>query len=507
MKTTLSTTNNIDTASQTEVTFKNYPFQHDYPDLEAAYDYPNKALTSNMNKIDFVVTHGHCSDGYMSSTIVRMYLKSIGVDLTTVTFFDGYHNADFSKLPEMMQDKYVVVCDFSFPKLIFDKMITATNGNILVLDHHKSALEALPDVDPKYLTFDMNHSGAFITWTYFFGFTGVPKAVLYVEDNDIWTKKLPQTREFTAYMFSVEFDFDAYERFFDDQYLIEQAFPIGTGMVLQNKAYLKDLTKSCIPRFVQTPDKRYYFIACIDSAGILRSDLGNFVLSEYPNANLSMVYSHNQYNNSTSVSYRSLDDRTDSTEIAKLNGGGGHRNASGASIAFKVDNPPGRLIDPYRAYFMLDDLYEEYVNEYYFLALNASTTKKHLVKYLMQQRFINKDGEFKNRPRTSLTQEKLWFNSNTPYQEGLYCMKTKRKDPQYDCAYTGAYAWHYDGHIGCYKTIIKLAPNTSFISKNILEIGDDNSNVKIKDLGDNLFEIETFNKITPSDILREACKK
>lgn len=477
-----------------EVTFQNYPFKHSYPELVSVYDYQRKRLTQNMTKINFVVTHGNCSDGFTSSTIVRMYLKSIGVDLGTVTFFDAFHGSDFSKLPDMMRDKFVIICDFSFSKVLFDKMVDATHGNILVLDHHKTAQEALKDVLPGYLVFDMNHSGAFITWTYFFGFDNVPKAVLYVEDNDIWTKKLPKTLEFTAYMFSRKFDFDEYEKFFDDKYLTDVVFPTASGMVLQNKTNLADLTKSCIPQFIQTSDGRYYFVACINSAGLLRSDLGNFVFTKYKNANLSMVYSHNQYVHSTSISYRSLDDRSDSTEIAKLNGGGGHRNASGASIPFMVTGPPGRLIDSYRAYFMLDDLYEVDVGNdtksLKFLALNSSSVKKHLAKYLMQDRFINKDGEIKNKVRS--------LNSLPNFQEGMFCMRQRLENPTYDCVYTGAYVWHYDGHNDTYKTTVKVLPKTFYPTK-IDELSE--SVCKIVDLKNDLYEIETSGNITPVEIL------
>lgn len=498
----MSNTNNDQTNNDQSqvVTFRNYDFKHSYPELEALYDYKNKTLTTNKGKINFVVTHGNCSDGFMSSTIVRMWLRHNNVDLENVFFYNAYYNSDFSKLPDMMKDKYVVICDFSFKKDLFDKMLEATNGNILILDHHITAKEALKDVQSEYLVFDMNHSGAFITWTYFFGFDNVPKAVLYVEDNDIWTKKLPQTNEFTAYMFSREFKFDEYEKFFDNTYLTEEVFPIGDGMRQQIKYSLDILNKTCIPQFIQMPDKRYYFVVCVNSA-LFKSDLGNLVFTTFKNANLSMVYSHNQFAGNTSVSYRSLDDRSDSTEVAKHSGGGGHRNASGTAFPFKVDNPPGRVIDSYRAYYMLDDLYEVLINVQknganafaHFLALNSSTTKKHLATYLMQERFINKDGQTKNASRTA--------NGLPGFQEGLFCMRNRLENPTYDNVYTGAYVWHYDGLKDVYKTTVKVLPN-AFNAQKITDFSEnENNSVKIVDLKNDLYEIETSGSITPPMII------
>lgn len=488
--------------NETEYTFKNYPFKHNHSEIYETYDFINKNLTPNIHKINFVVSHGRCPDGCMSATIVRMYLRDIGVDLSTVTFIDGYYNSDYSKFPEMMRNKFVLICDFSFPKFIFDKMIETTKGNILILDHHKTAQKSLQDVPAEYLVFDMNHSGAFITWTYFFGFNNVPKAVLYVEDTDLWIKKLPQTKEYNAYMYSRPFDFDEYEKFFSDTYLIEEAFPKGAGIVIQNDVCITELTKACVPRFIQIPNGRYYFVACVNSAGLLRNDLGNFVIEKYKNINMSMIYAHNHFYNSTNISYRSLDDRSDSTEISKLSNGGGHRNASGASVPFIVDNPPGRVIDSHRAYYMLNDLYEINITSdveeetcHTFIVMNSSTLSKHLVKYLMQERFINEDGIVKNKTRTSL--------QLPGYQEGMFCMRNRYNNPTYDNVYTGAYIWHFDGHDKVYKIIVKLGANPSVfnpVSMDTFKMID--TNIKIIDMKDGLYKI-----IIPMNITPEQCIK
>ena len=83
--------------------YKQFEFKHSYPELNDTYDFENKQLTANMDKIDFVVSHGHCSDGFMSETIVRKWMDSKGIDTENVTFFKGYHGNDFSKLIEMME--------------------------------------------------------------------------------------------------------------------------------------------------------------------------------------------------------------------------------------------------------------------------------------------------------------------------------------------------------------------------------------------------------------------
>jgi oligoribonuclease NrnB/cAMP/cGMP phosphodiesterase (DHH superfamily) len=425
-----------------------YNFTTSYPGLEALYAFNNKKLTQNKNKINLVVTHGKCSDGFMSATIARKWLIANSVDsIDKVQFYHATYNQDYTKLIEMMKDKYVVICDFSFKKDIFDKMIIATNGNILILDHHKTAQVYLKEVDQQYVVFDMNHSGAFITWTFFYGFDNVSKAVLYVEDNDIWNKALPMTREFTSYLFTREFDFEEYDKFFDDSYIMNTALPIGSGMVIQNDSYIESLIKQCIPTFMLI-DKRYYFVVHLNSS-VLRSELGNGVLKYLKNANFSAIYSFDSFNNTTNISLRSLDDRSDSTEISRLNGGGGHRNASGFNLNYISTTIQGRVIDEYRIYYLLDQIYMRKSNDLNLLFLNSSVCQKHLAQYLMQERYFGDEKDIKNKLR--------FDNGKVGYQEGMFCMRNVLNDTTYDEVIDGAIIYNYNGNMNEFHAKAKFS--------------------------------------------------
>lgn len=441
-----------------------FNYVRDYPELAEKYCFEKKCLTQNKSKINFVVSHGHCTDGFMSATVVRKWLQEQGVDLTTVEFYNGYYGNDFSNLPEKMRDKYVIVCDFSFKKDLFNEMLETTKGNILMLDHHKTAQTDLNDIDEQYVTFDMNHSGAFITWTYFYGFTEIPKAILYVEDNDIWNKALPHTNEFTAYIFSKDFDFDQYEQFFDENYLSDIVFPNGHGMVVQNEIHVNNICKKVVPCFIKL-DKvmvkrketksehvtRYYFVACVNigGSGTLKSDVGNRLVTIYKNANMSMIYAHNLHNGTTNISYRSMNDRSDTTCIATLSGGGGHRNASACSIPHVVNNPPGQVLDSQRAYWLLDGLYVITVNNKKYIVLNSANMHNSMCQYLMQERYFG-DEKHRNTDR---------YRENLPgYQEGMFCMRNRMNDDKLNEYYHGAVVWRYDGLQKKYKMTVKYLP-------------------------------------------------
>ncbi len=445
---------------------KDYKYNYDYPDLETVYNFENKQLTPFKNKINYVVTHGNCTDGFMSATIVWRWFKEQGINTDTIKFYNAYHGSDFSVLPEQMRDKYVLICDFSFQKPLFNKMLETTHGNILVLDHHKTAKNNLENVDARYLTFDMNHCGAFITWTYFYGFNNIPKTILYVEDNDIWIKGLPCTEEFTAMIYGKKFEFEEYERFFDENYLMETVFPEGKGMVQQNNIYIQKLCKKGVPHFMEI-NNRYYFVPCLNSE-ILRSELGHNLLNVYKNANFSMIYTNDIFNGFTTISYRSLNDRSDSSIIAALSEGGGHRNASGSMIHYKISNPPGRIIDSSKAYWLMDNVYVITINDRKFIALNHGNMHTSMCQYLMQERY-HSDEKNRNKER---------YDNNLPgFQEGMFCMRTRSSDYKLNEYYHGAVVWVYDGFLNRYKLTIKFLPgylenvknNINVFNKNIVQ--------------------------------------
>jgi oligoribonuclease NrnB/cAMP/cGMP phosphodiesterase (DHH superfamily) len=270
-------------------------------------------------------------------------------------------------------------------------MIGQTNGQILCLDHHKTALKELEGIPEENKVFDMNHSGAYITWTYFFGFVDIPRFIMYIEDNDIWLKEMPYTKEFTSYMSTLPMEFKNYEKLLDSKYLDNIVIPTGKGMVIQNDSYCDILKEKCVPRFMLV-NESYYFVATL-SSDILKSEMGHLELTYLPYVNFSAIFSNNYFSSKTSFSLRSDDNRTDVSEIAKKFLGGGHRNASGIGVNYITDTIPGTVIDSYRLYYVLDTLYDitamisdKCIN---FAVINLSICQKHIAKYLMQYRTSN----------------------------------------------------------------------------------------------------------------------
>jgi hypothetical protein len=461
--------------------YHDYQFKNNYPELSKIYNYNSKKLTQNKKNINYVITHGRCLDGFMSATIVRKWLIENKVNIDNVVFLEVRHGINYNGLCEKIKNKNVLICDYSFPISLFNDMIKATNGNILILDHHKTAEQQLATVNKKYLVFDMTHSGAFITWTFMYGFNNIPNCVLYIEDNDIWTKQLPLTREFTSYIETLPYEYKEYNNLFDESYLINTVFTQGLGMVLKDTQYIIQLSKQAITYFVEISG-RYYFIACVSSS-ILRSDIGSHLLSYYKNINFTMIYSNNISRNYTTVSYRSNNDKTDVSLIAKINNGGGHRNASGFGISGIITQPLGNILDNGKYYRTLDNIYTCDTSYGKFVILNTQFLHKQITKYLIQKRHTDK---------------------KFIHQEGLYCMRNKMDNITLNEFYIGSVAWYYDGYNDVYTiTISLLSEYNKQILNNINKYNlknNINTHINYLDKNNNTYEFKV--NMCPNDLLR-----
>jgi len=358
---------------------------NDYSSLAKDYDYENKKL--NKNKINYVITHGSCPDGFMSATIVKRWLISQKINIDKIIFMNAYYGTDYSNLPDIVKNKYVIICDFSFSEEIIKEMIITTNHNLLILDHHKTALNNLTNIPKEYLLFDMNHSGAFITYTYFFGFVNIPNSVLYIEDNDLWINKMPHTKEITAYISTLYYSFEEYEKLFTNSYIINTVIPLGKGMLLLNNSYVKQIIKNSFVSFIKLNDK-YYFVAMCNSP-ILKNELGNNLLSYYSNIDFSAVYTQNIAHQQTVFSLRSTNEKTDTTEISQLFKGGGHRNAS-AFMINKITHNFIQELNDFTTYRDLETIKDLIHNDKKYITITTNSKNiKDLLKYLLQNKIKN----------------------------------------------------------------------------------------------------------------------
>lgn len=273
------------------------------------------------------IYHGNCADGFGAAWTVRRRLGAENVE-----FLAGHYGMT---APEVT-GRIVIIVDFSFPLEVLQAMAQQA-FSVLVLDHHKTAAEALAEVEraplhfhawtydsPKLsAVFDMNRSGAGIAWDFFFPNLQRPPLINHIEDRDLWRFKLDGTREILANLFSHPQNFEAWDELM--QQPMSAAIAAGTAINRKHHKDVADLVASSKRRMVIAGHE----VPVANLSYIHSSDAGHLMAQGEKFAACYQDTADHRY-----FSLRSSDEGMDVGEIAKQYSGGGHRNAAGFKVPF-----------------------------------------------------------------------------------------------------------------------------------------------------------------------------
>lgn len=249
-----------------------------------------------------IIYHGGCRDGFCAAWVAH---RSLG----DCDFHAGY----YGQQPPDVTGRDVYVLDFSYPRDVMDNM-NARAGSMLVLDHHKTAAEAIAGA--PYARFDMERSGAGMTWDRF-GDGKRPLLVDYVEDRDLWRHALPYSREVNAWIGTLAFDFAIW----DTAAMATLREATSWGKVAQAKTdqYVREVKKNA---------RRWTFeghdVPIVNAPQVDISELLDALVQGEP-------FAMGWWQRADGVFQYSLRSRGDFdvSDLAKRHGGGGHKNAAG----------------------------------------------------------------------------------------------------------------------------------------------------------------------------------
>lgn len=310
----------------------------------------NTSKQLQRDEINFVIYHNPCTDGFGSASVVYEYFKKKTPNtdpITQITFFPCSHGQT-PPTDEQIKGKNILICDFSFSKEILDNMIELSN-QFLLIDHHKTTQKDLEEIPEHFKIFDMTHSGASLTWSYMNDhspndYVSMPLLIQYIEDNDCWKKNLPYSREYEAWFLEEELDFENFSQYYNNDHFEHSIKTKGSGMLDKDLINVKNALEKVHLMFQKFSDKKtnthYYLIVAYLNTSILKSRIGNEILKKYPISDIAVVYSISDKSNNTSFSLRSTDTQFDASVIAKILGGGGHRNACGAGVPYPTNVLP-----------------------------------------------------------------------------------------------------------------------------------------------------------------------
>lgn len=289
---------------------------------------------------DYIVYHKHCLDGITAAAAAYKYNKEYNMNYEFIPM-------DAGKTPEELlskDNKNILFLDVCPTLDEYHKMLS-NSCYVLIIDHHKTAVENFKNHKDKHI-FDMNHSGAYLSWDFFYNLIN-DKFVLLIEDRDLWINKYPETK----FLFNGLCDLLNH---IDDsnskipmmlEYMSNYSSIIEKGSLIEeeNNLYVESIWKNGYTS--QYKDYKCYVMETKNFNCI--SDIGSRAYQD-PQIDFSIVFypkDHKDPNNNTyCISLRSNKDgkNIDVSQIAKEFGGGGHRNAAG----FTMNDNPKNLFKP-----------------------------------------------------------------------------------------------------------------------------------------------------------------
>lgn len=281
-----------------------------------------------------IIYHANCLDGFTAAWVTRKALLSQEMIEVGEENYIQYYACNYGdKLPEEVQaynsvGLTVFIVDFSFNH---EQMASlCATHNLVVLDHHKTAIEKLEGLNlPGIL--DTSRSGAMLAWNYFFPGTEVPALVKYIQDRDLWKWELEGSKEISECIQSYKKTRENWDKLSDYLNEIETrsiALDIGKSLLAKKDLDMEDLIANGLHTLYLDGDKDY-FIPVINAPKIWSSEIGNKLCKLNPNMCCCATYCY--IGGRIEVSLRSIGD-FDVSMLAKQFGGGGHKNAAGFTL-------------------------------------------------------------------------------------------------------------------------------------------------------------------------------
>jgi hypothetical protein len=277
-----------------------------------------------------VIYHGKCPDGFGAALSAWMKFKD------TAEYLPAEHGAYPSP---HVTGRDVYILDFSFPRPTLEQM-RADAKSLTILDHHKTAQEALHDFPGA--VFDMKKSGARLAWEHFHPGAPVPLLIQYIEDRDLYNWQFDETERFTAVLDTLPFTFEAWHSFYltsEDRDAMAQILVDGHTMTLKFNALAQEQVLGAEPVTVDG-----LLGLKLNAGGRFTDKLGELMHAR--SGAFGMLW--RIQDGMLRVSFRSARGGVDVSALAKKFGGGGH--AAAASFRIPLDSP--RFEQFFRTYIL-----------------------------------------------------------------------------------------------------------------------------------------------------------
>lgn len=304
----------------------------------------------------YCVYHKDCLDGFAAALAVKLFNDNYKVDVEFIATTYG------DPVPVFEPNSDILIVDFSYPSSVLKSIDKSCR--ITIIDHHISAIRELANafnlqgyffenkgiyefkcttvVDENIkLHLDTQHSGAYLTYQYLIGREEETIPILFkmVEDRDLWKFQYKETKAYTRYLTTLEWDFALWELALEKP--LEEIESIGAVLLkddankirwhLENALEIRDLRE-----YVKEIDltdtglllEHFKAIAVVNVPKYLVSETLHCLVDDYP----FVIGYHNGKDERIYRFNSSQKGRVDVSVLSKRLGGGGHRNAAGLRV-------------------------------------------------------------------------------------------------------------------------------------------------------------------------------
>lgn len=272
-----------------------------------------------MSKKSMVIYHANCPDGFGAA---YAFWKKYGdlIDYCALKHGDP--------IPDDIDGRDLWLADFcfKFPEMeeVLERALSVT-----VIDHHITAMEQMSAYSHPKLktTFDMEHSGAVLSWMHLNPGKKIPMILQYVEDRDIHKWELRGAKALLLNLDSHEMNFEVWDEFakeIESSAGLKRAIKAGTILLDYKKEVSDSLKKNMYTMMIGGIE-----FPVINTAVMFRGDILNEIAEETPNG-VAAAYHFNGESFTFSLRSRGGIDVAKIAESFPV--GGGHKAAAGFQV-------------------------------------------------------------------------------------------------------------------------------------------------------------------------------
>lgn len=264
----------------------------------------------------------------MGRTLLLYHTDNDGFGAFLAFYTRGFPNMAYveyeygRELPDVSQYDRLIFADVIGDLGIIGDLLHSGMG-ITIIDHHVSLKEKVPaewyDLPNFEYVYDSEKSGCVLAWEYLNKGKQVPELLSYVQDRDLWTWNLPNSREVNAGLDSISKDYVTWTWYL---WNTEKLFLRGQAVISHI-----DRTVALIAKQAQPVDTG----VCVCNCTSHWSEVGNYLIEQGEYQTAFLWYETNDGSRKWSIRGEGA------REYAEKMGGGGHPRAAGFLEQDNVD--------------------------------------------------------------------------------------------------------------------------------------------------------------------------